>query len=108
MPWSSTDVKGGSLRRKSRRNLFGINEPQERTFIPMGGPLAHENSKPLPLSPARPLAGYSALLPRQCDFKHRLRVTGVTAAPGPASSQQIFPSGSFLLSRLATNANRFL
>jgi len=28
-------------------NPFGINEPSECTFIPMGGPKAHGNSKPL-------------------------------------------------------------
>jgi hypothetical protein len=31
---------------KSAGNLFGINEPKQRTFIPIGGPQAHVNSKP--------------------------------------------------------------
>ena len=31
---------------KVMANLFGINEPQQRTFIPLGGPQDHGNSKP--------------------------------------------------------------
>jgi len=38
--------KAIGLRRKSRINLFGINRPKKCTFIPMGGPQAHANSKP--------------------------------------------------------------
>ena len=38
-----------ALRRKSRANLFGIIEPWQRAFIPMGGPQAHVKLKtPLP------------------------------------------------------------
>lgn len=34
-----------TFRRKSLHNPFGISRPQKRTFIPMGRPQAHRNSK---------------------------------------------------------------
>jgi hypothetical protein len=57
-----------SCRSKVAGNLFGINEPWQCTFIPMGGPPAHVNSVENPLLHLQFVCSGNRVYGCDCDF----------------------------------------
>ena len=73
---------------------FGINEPWQRTFIPMGGPRAHVNSKPSIVSVMGTCNSLGVLARRTTIFVYAIQARIEMRDPGRGRSIAIELDGS--------------